>query len=258
MTHFTTRAKNRLLRTGAVLFWLLLWQALSVAIKQEILLVSPVSAFLSLLQLAKTGSFWSSIAFSFFKILCGFLFSVGAGTLLAALGCRFPAVDILLHPAVTVMKATPVASFTILALLWVRSQNLSVLVSFTMAFPILYSNLREGILSADRELLEMAQVFHMSFWRRLSYIYLPAVFPFFVSAISLSIGLCWKSGIAAEVIGQPAGSIGGALYQAKVFLATRELFTWTAVIITVSLLFEKSVLSLAAAARRRIEEGRGR
>ncbi|MCI8443034.1 MAG: ABC transporter permease subunit [Provencibacterium sp.] len=254
MTHFTTRAKKRLLRIGAVLFWLLVWQLCSMMIKQEILLVSPVSAFLSLLQLAKTGSFWSSIAFSFFKIFLGFLLSLGAGTLLAALSCRFSAVAILLQPAVTVMKATPVASFTILALLWIRSQNLSVLVSFTMAFPILYSNLCEGILCADRELLEMAQVFHMSFWRQLSYIYLPAIFPFFISAVSLSVGLCWKSGIAAEVIGQPAGSVGGALYQAKVFLATRELFAWTAVIITVSLLFEKAVLHLAALARRQLEE----
>lgn len=253
MMHFTTKAKTRLWRIGAILFWLGLWQFVSMALKQEILLVSPVSAFLSLLQLMGEGAFWRAIAFSFLRILFGFLLSVGAGALLAALGCRFAALDILLRPAISAMKATPVASFTILALLWVPSKNLSVLVSFTMAFPILYLNLREGLLSADRELAEMAKVFHMGLWRRICYLYLPAVFPFFISAVSLCVGLCWKSGIAAEVIGQPAGSIGGALYQAKIFLATRELFAWTAVIIAISLCFEKAVLALAAHARRRLE-----
>ena len=254
MMHFTTRAKKRLLRLGAAFFWLGLWQVLSMAIGQEILLVSPVSASLSLLQLAGTAAFWGSVAFSFLRILSGFLLSMGAGIFLAALGCRFPAVDILLHPAVSFMKAAPVASFTILALLWVRSKSLPVLVSFTMAFPIFYSNIREGILSANRELLEMAVVFRLGFWRKLLYIYLPAVFPFFISAASLCVGLCWKSGIAAEVIGQPAGSVGGALYSAKVFLATRELFAWTAVIIALSMLFERAVLALASLAKRHLEE----
>jgi NitT/TauT family transport system permease protein len=66
--------------------------------------------------------------------------------------------------------------------------------------------------------------------------------PYLRSAFSISLGLCWKSGIAAEVIGIPKGSIGEKLYQAKVYLDTPDLFSWTIVIIVISIIFEKLFL----------------
>ena len=74
----------------------------------------------------------------------------------------------------------------------------------------------------------------MPFARRLRGIYLPAVLPHFRSAASLGLGLCWKSGVAAEVIGIPGGSIGEKLYKAKVYLATPDLFAWTVAIVLLS------------------------
>ena len=53
------------------------------------------------------------------------------------------------------------------------------------------------------------------------------------------IGIGWKAGIAAEVLGLPKNSIGKALYNAKIYLEMPDLFCWTAVIILLSLLFEK-------------------
>ena len=87
--------------------------------------------------------------------------------------------------------------------------------------------------------------------RQLRGIYLPAVLPYFRSAVSLGLGLCWKSGAAAEVIGLPAGSIGEALYTAKVYFQTGDLFAWTAVIVTVSVIFERLFLRLVDAAVRK-------
>ena len=44
------------------------------------------------------------------------------------------------------------------------------------------------------------------------------VLPYFLSACRLSLGMCWKAGVAAEVIGVPSGSIGEKLYNAKIYL----------------------------------------
>ena len=60
-----------------------------------------------------------------------------------------------------------------------------------------------------------------------------------LSACGVSIGLAWKSGVAAEVIAIPEGSLGEALYQSKVYFATEDLFSWTVAIVICSVLFEK-------------------
>jgi len=56
--------------------------------------------------------------------------------------------------------------------------------------------------------------------------------------------LAWKAGVAAELIGYPAGSMGEQLYYSKFFLETDTLFAWTVVIIILSVSFEKLFLLL--------------
>lgn len=123
----------------------------------------------------------------------------------------------------------------------VGSFPLAVAVCFLVVFPNIYLNTLEGLKSADAELIEMAEVFRLPFATRFFYIYRPALKPFLLSAFQLSLGMSWKSGVAAEVIGTPLHSIGGALYLAKIYLDTADLFAWTAVIIVLSVLFEKIV-----------------
>ena len=72
------------------------------------------------------------------------------------------------------------------------------------------------------------------------------VLPYFLSACRLSLGMCWKAGVAAEVIGVPSGSIGEKLYNAKIYLNTPDLFAWTIVIIVISFVFEKCFLGIVS------------
>ena len=129
-------------------------------------------------------------------------------------------------------------------LIWVRSAQLSIVISFLMVFPIFYENVRKGIEMCDQQLLEMADVFELSSFTRIRYIYISSILPYFQSACSLALGLAWKSGIAAEVIGLPKFSIGEHLQQAKVYFDTADLFAWTLVIILLSTILEKLVMAL--------------
>ena len=190
---------------------------------------------------------------SLMRICAGFALALALGIALGALSFVVGWVRALLHPVVSVVKATPVASFVILALIWISSKNLSIFISFLMVFPIMYENMLAGLESADAKLLEMGQVFHLSRMARIRAIYLPAAYPFLLSAARLSLGMCWKSGIAAEVIGQPRQSIGAELNQAKLFFNTPDLFAWTVTIIVVSVVFERLVLCGIRALMRRWE-----
>ena len=236
--------KRRIQILAASVFWLGVWQAAAAAIGQEVFLVSPVQAIGTLVELLPQAEFWQCIGFSAGRILLGFGLGVVCSAALAVAAEICPAAEVLIAPVLQLVKATPVASFIILALVWVSGSSLSVLISFLMVLPVLYSAVRTGIGSADRQLLEMAQVFRLPLGRRLRAVWLPAVLPAFQQGCSVALGICWKSGVAAEVIGLPDGSIGDALYRAKITLSTGELFAWTFVIILLSAVFEKLFLAL--------------
>ena len=153
-------------------------------------------------------------------------------------------VDELLSPLLAAIKATPVASFIIVALIWVSSKNLSVLISFLMVFPVLYLCIRDAVRQLSGELSEMAQLFRVPLGKRIRYLYIPEILPRFRAAASAALGLCWKAGVAAEVIGIPDGSLGERLYEAKIYLNMPELFAWTVVIVAVSIVMERVVLRL--------------
>ena len=242
-----------LLKGGAVLFWLLIWQLGSIALAQTILLPAPATVLSRLLALSLEPAFWRSVAFSFGGIAAGFFAALLFGVLLSAAAARFEPVDLLLSPLMAVIKASPVASFIILLLLWVPSRNLSTVISFMMALPIIHTNLCEGLRATDPAMLELAEVFRVPAARRVRYLYLSQLLPYLRSACAVSIGLCWKSGIAAEVIGIPKGSVGERLYEAKIYLDTPDLFAWTVVIVLLSLLFGRLFLSLLDALVRRVE-----
>ncbi len=208
----------------AVAFWLLVWQIAAMVMDQPLLLVSPWETLRRLSALALEPVFWRSIAFSVGKIILGFGLSCVLGIALAALAYRFSWVRQLLSPLTATIKAIPVASFVILALLWVSSKNLSILISVMIGFPVIYLNTLTGLDSVDHKLIQMAQVFRVPVRKQIGVVYFSQVLPFLRSGLNVAVGLCWKSGVAAEVIGLPSGSVGQQLYNAKVYLETADLF----------------------------------
>lgn len=237
-----TLDKKKGIKIWAVLIWLALWEIIARIIGQEILLVSPVTVIWKLVEMAGQISFWLSVLFTVVRIAGGFLAAFFTGTILAWISSFCPFIKELAAPLMAVIKAAPVASFTILILIWVPSRNLSLIISFLIALPVIYTNVLCGIENTNKDLLEMAEVFRVSSGKRIWYIYLSEALPYLRAACSVSLGLCWKAGVAAEVIGIPSGSIGEKLYEAKIYLQTPELFAWTLAIILLSVWFEKVVL----------------
>ena len=225
-------------------FWLLVWQLAAMAVDNSILLAGPAAVLRSLGGMALRGEFWLALATSLLRIGGGFFLGFLAAALLALPAHRFPGVRALLAPPVALMKTVPVASFVILLLIWTSSRYLSTAISFLVVLPQLYLSLLAGLESADRRLLEMARVFRVPGRRRFWYLYRPALAPHLLSACRVALGMCWKSGVAAEVIGVPAHTIGEGFYLSKVNLDIPGLLAWTAALLCLSWLFERAVLCL--------------
>lgn len=245
--------KDRLGKALAVIFALLVWQTAAVAVDQSILLVSPIDVALRMTTIWQVEGFASSIWFSFYHIAGGFLLALVSGILLAALSGRFKWVETALWPFMITVKTVPVASFVVICLIWLSAQNLSVFISFLIVLPVVYGNVLQGIKSEDGKMLEVAEVFRMPVHRRILYIHMPQLKPFILSACATALGMSWKAGIAAEIIGTPDGSIGKQLYYAKIYLDTDDLLCWTVIIVIVSVAFEKLFMLALRAAYRRLE-----
>lgn len=231
-----------LIKFWSVVLWIAVWQIFSMVVENSLIIVSPLDVCRNLIVKTTDSAFWSAVVFSSTRIMGGFLLSVILGVLLASLAAKFSFVRDLAAPIITAMKTVPVASFIILVLMYFPSRSLSVIISFLMVLPIIYTNILEGFVCVDEKLLEMARIFDVKLSRKILYIYVPHILPYFRSACEVSLGLCWKAGVAAELIGVPAGSVGEGLYQSKIYLDTPELFSWTLVVIILSIFFEKVFL----------------
>lgn len=227
-----------------ILFWLLFWEGADRLVNNRIILVGPVHIVQALIEQMQQSDFWMICGASFLRIAAGYLLSFIGGFLLAVLCYRFKLLRDILEPVMMLLKTVPMVSFVIMLLIWVGNQMLTVYLSFLIVLPLIYTNTLAGFLNVDKEMLEMAETFRLSRWKKFLYIYRPAFMPFLISGCRVALGMSWKSGIMAEVLATPKPSIGREMYAAKSYLQTANLFAWTVVVIVLSLLFEKAFLFL--------------
>lgn len=241
----TYRKYSKIIRTLTVLaVYFFVWFTISKVVNQEILIPGPVSVFHSLRRLVFTSFFWVSVAMSIKRILLGFFLAIITGTILAVITVKSKIAEYLLYPAISTIKATPVASFIILALFWFKVGDMPIFICFLMVLPTVWANIREGILNVNKDLIEMSKIYSFSRFSTLRYIFIPSIIPFFRAAFTTGLGMAWKAGVAAEVIGRPDFSIGKELNNAKIYLEMPDMFAWTIIVILISIFLEKLLIWL--------------
>ncbi len=227
--------------------WVAVWLlAAFIAEKKHlsILIPYPDEVIEAFKQLLSEQDFYISCAQSLLRVLEAWVFGLIFGIILAVITKLSKALHSLFAPALHIIKATPVASFIILALVLMKSSFVPVVTGFLMAVPVVWSNMSQGLQSPSAEILEMASAFNMSKKNKIRYIYLSSLKPYFSAAATTSMGLTWKACIAAEVICTPKNSIGSQIYNAKVYLETPSLFAWTLTVIVLSVILEKLIKML--------------
>ncbi len=237
-------AKKLLRGVLCLAFWLLAWQIFSAVLGRVTVLPTPFAVLKKLIELLDTSKFYLDCLFSLARIFVGLLFGIFAGVFLAAFCSAFKLFDGVFSPAVSVIKATPIASIIILMLFVMEKSFVPMVAAMLMVVPIVFGNVRRGIASVSTEQKEVAEVFGFTFGKRLKYCLLPSVLPYFSAACRSALGLAWKAGVAAEVICTPKHSIGVNLNDAKVYLQSEELYAWTIVVVVMSVLIEKGIIFL--------------
>ena len=226
-----------------IIIFLITWEAAARVIKMPTALPTFTETMAELFALIFTLEFWKIIALSSSRILLGLLSGIAIGVIFALLTHYIPLLDGLISPLMTVMRSTPVASFVMV--LWLIIQlifNLEWLVPIViiviMVAPIIWQNLKNGFDSIDTQLIEVCEIFRVSGKKKLKILILPTLARYFIPGVISSVGLAWKSGIAAEIIAYTPISIGEQIYDAKSFFESPRMFAWTIIVIILSLVFE--------------------
>ncbi len=233
-----THIKKVVRSTVAAVFWLLVWQIASVAVGTELILPSPLRVLMALREICVEYEFWLTVFTTLARITAGLVSGIVLGTLLGVLIALSHTAESLLSPILRVVRATPVASFIILALLWIGRSKVPGFIASLIVIPVVSSSLSEAIKGTDKNLLEMAKVYDFGITKTIKHIYIPSAAASWNAACVTAVGLAWKSGVAAEVLCQPKLAIGSELYYSKIYIETPELFAWTAVVVMLSFAVE--------------------
>ena len=237
-------AKKTIKRLLVAAFYLAGWEAVSLLVGKAYLVPAPLDTLMRFFELLLDGQSWIRAGMTLLRVTAGYALGVALGVLLAMLCAKVPAADTLLSPLRSVVKATPVTSIILLAILFLTSGTVPVFIAFLMVLPIVWANTFSAIRDVDAGLIEMSHAFGFTKWKRLRFVYAPAVQPALLSACTTALGFAWKSGVAAEILSLPKQSVGYMLYESKLTLETLDLFAWTLLVILLSMGIEALVKGL--------------
>ena len=233
---------------GAVAaFWLAVWVLVAGLVAQPLILPGPGAVVVALLRLVCDAGTWAILAGSGARILGGLALAAVCGGLLAGISSRSRAFAYLVAPALSFVKATPVACVVVLLLIWLGSARVSIAAVFLMALPGVYFSLVEGLTQADKPLEQMFRLHGVRGWRLFCAHTWREVLPFVLSCARAVIGMSWKAGVAAELIGMAAGTVGERIYQAKLLIETADLLAWTVLVVAASWACERVLVWLLRA-----------
>lgn len=231
-------------RIVMVLIWLIIWQIASMMTGLELLLASPVAVLRTLMEMLVSKAFYITLSHSLLNIGSGLLAGIIIGVAVGICSGKFNTFAQFVEIPLQLMKSLPVAAFIILLLMWFGSRNVSRIISAMVVIPMVSAGVTDGIRNTDTGLVNMAKVYNMSRLNRFRYIYMTGVYPYLETQLKIALGMCFKAGISAEIIGLVSDTIGTSMYYAKMYLLSAELFAWSIVVIAVSFIIEKLILKL--------------
>lgn len=223
------------------IFWLFLFQALSMMIDRAYILPSPSQIFQAWVLLVQTREFYFSVLATMSRVVLGILLCFIFGTLSVFCAYLFPIVRRQLDGLAAILKSTPVMAVILYVVLWMPSSKVPIFVCFLMCYPVVYTNMLSGLDSINQDYLEMCKVYHVGWKQKMIKFYYPGIKPHIRSALSLISGLSWKTVVAGEVISIPHYSVGYHLMDSKIYFETAEMFAWITTIVVLSVCFEKVI-----------------
>ena len=232
---------NFLFSLLSVCFWLIVWHIAATMANRNLILKIPLPLDTFRVFLSDLGrrEFWDAVSTSLGHIALGFVSAVLIGAIGAVIAGNSRFFKTLSAPLLHLIRSVPVAAFIFIAWLWIPAALLPSFISALMVIPIIWSHVDAGLSSADKRYSELGRVYGMREREIILRIRLPLLAPHLRAGCITGLGIAWKSGVAAEVICNPSGSVGALLQKGKAAIEYEEVFAVTLSVVLLSLLLER-------------------
>src|SRR6202011_6353468 len=157
-------------------------------------------------DLASSGERAQHALATVWRVACGFVLGVIAGTVAAAITGYSILTFRLLDPTLQGLRAVPSIAWVPLFILWfgIFEASKIILIAVGVFFPV-YLGVLAAVLSVDRKIVEVGRAFRLSGFAMVRRILLPAVLPAYVLSLRAGLGLGWMFVLAAEFLGASQG-----------------------------------------------------
>ena len=223
-----------------------LWQ-IAAAVAASPLLPGPAAVAAALINLLLHGRLLTDLGISLARVAASFVLAMAIGSAIGIVMGRSRRIDRLFDLWLILGLNLPALVIILLCYVWIGLGEAAAVTAVALnKVPTCAVILREGARSIDRELLQVAEVLHLSWWRRLRHVYLPQLYPYFMSATRAGLSLIWKIVLVVELVGRSNG-VGFQLGVYFQFFDIANILAYTASFVAV-------VMAVEAFAIRPIEQ----
>lgn len=197
---------------------------------RELILPSPVAVIQDIINSARTGTLWSDMGYSIFRITMGFLLSVVLGVPLGILAGSFKKIESIIAPICEFIRYMPVPAFVPLIMVWCGIGELAkVIVVFLGCFFQLVLMIADDAKSVSDDLLSSSYTLGTGRWSTITTVLIPAMAPKMMLTLRMMIGWGWTYLTVAELVASKSG-LGYSILKAQRFFHTESIFSGILVI----------------------------
>lgn len=225
------------------LIFLGLWQ-LAGKIFGAFVLSSPSLIIERIANLVSTGALWPNLSTTMIETFGGLGIGMVIGVTLGLLIAPSLTVGRWFYPYIMALYSLPRVALAPLFIVWFGiGLESKIFMVVTMVVFVAFYNTYQGIRGVEADLLEMTRSFRASWPTTLRWVVLPAVTPWILTSLRLSIALALIGAVIAELVGASQGLGYYMGYSANV-LDTTGVFAGLVIITVIAMLAEQLVALL--------------
>ena len=230
--------KNIIYFILGIIIFILLWFFISLKINSEIVFPNILTIIKKLIEIILEKSFYKDLFLSLIRVFITFILSFLLAIIFGILSGIFLYIRYMLMPIINFIRTIPTIPLILVAIIWFDNNTVPIFVSMLVIFPIMYDAVVNGIINVDKNLIDMSLSYNVSLKTQIISLYIPSIKPYILTAISQSMGITWKSILAAEILALPSLGIGSKLYESHLYLDTVSLFAYCLIAVIFNGIFE--------------------